>query len=59
MLEEPWFNLIIKEELRSGMFLARILSGIMGADSKLLMIKYYPIIEEAVDSPYKFVRWKN
>lgn len=48
---EQWFSKILKQELRSGMFLSRILSSLMGIDSKMLMIKYYPIIEEAIDSP--------
>ena len=58
MLNVKWFNNVLKEELRTGNFLRRIEQSSMGVDSKHLMIKYYPIIEHAVNHPELFERWK-
>jgi hypothetical protein len=47
-LRNEWFNKGVKEQMRSGRFLHKILRGMMGVKSKKLMIKYYHVMLAAV-----------
>ena len=57
-MKQEWFCKILKGHMKSGEFLRRIEASVMNIQSKLLMVKYYPIMERAINDPSNFDRWK-